>query len=166
MTSKSAQNNPGDHHNRIRLEKLCPKVVSDRQNAGRMPSKRRFLHFRPIIENPGLNVNFSPSPGVITPQSTIGFGQRILIRSIKWLRDPPILSWHKMGGFRMASSLTQRDNPKTFVWNLPIICCPLEAPAARFPQRTFSALPLLTNALGILNLMESSLRASPPLNFI
>ena len=51
---------PQDHHNRIRLEKLCPKVVSDPQNAGRMSSKRRFLHFRPIIENPGLNVNFSP----------------------------------------------------------------------------------------------------------
>ena len=48
---------PWDPHNRIRLEKLCPKVVSDRQNAGRMTSKRRFWHFRPIIENPGLNVN-------------------------------------------------------------------------------------------------------------
>ena len=49
-----------DHHNRIRLEKLCPKVVSDRQNAGRMPSKRRFLHFCPIIENCLLYT--SPSP--------------------------------------------------------------------------------------------------------
>ena len=48
---------PWDPHNRIRLEKLCPKVVSDRQNAGRMTSKQRFWHFRPIIENPGLNVN-------------------------------------------------------------------------------------------------------------
>ena len=48
---------PRDPHNRIRLEKLCPKVVSDPQNAGRMTSKRRFGHFRPIIENPALNVN-------------------------------------------------------------------------------------------------------------
>ena len=31
---------PSDHHNRIRLEQLCPKVVSDRQNAGRMTSKQ------------------------------------------------------------------------------------------------------------------------------
>ena len=30
---------PRDPHNRIRLEKLCPKVVSDRQTVGRMPSK-------------------------------------------------------------------------------------------------------------------------------
>ena len=48
---------PWDPHNRIRLEKLCPNVVSDRQNAGRMTSKRRFWHFCPIIENPALNVN-------------------------------------------------------------------------------------------------------------
>ena len=60
---KKCSKRPWDPHNRIRLEKLCPKVVSDPQNAGRMPSKRRFLHFRPIMENPGhpgLNVNFSP----------------------------------------------------------------------------------------------------------
>ena len=50
---------PWDPHNRIRLEKLCPKMVSDRQNAGRMTSKRRFWHFRPIIENRVLNVNDS-----------------------------------------------------------------------------------------------------------
>ena len=50
---------PRDPHNRIRFEKLCPKVVSDRQNAGRMTSKRRFWHFRPIIENRALNVNVS-----------------------------------------------------------------------------------------------------------
>ena len=30
---------PWDPHNRIRLEKLCPEVVSDRQKAGRMTSK-------------------------------------------------------------------------------------------------------------------------------
>ena len=79
---------PWDPHNRIRLETLCPKVVSDRQNAGRMPSKRRFLYCCPIRENPALNVNFSPQPwGHFTPRSTIGFGQRILIRSIKWLCD-------------------------------------------------------------------------------
>ena len=50
---------PRDPQNRIRLEKLCPKVVSDRKMAGRMTSKRRFWHFRPIIENPALNVNDS-----------------------------------------------------------------------------------------------------------
>ena len=50
---------PRDPHNRIRLEKLCPKVVSDRQNAGRMPSKQLFWHFRRIIENRALNVNDS-----------------------------------------------------------------------------------------------------------
>ena len=49
---------PRDHHDRIRLEKLCPNVVSDCQNAGRMTSKHRFWHFRPTIENPGQNVNF------------------------------------------------------------------------------------------------------------
>ena len=76
---------PWDPHSRIRLEKLCPKVVSDCQNAGRMPSKRRFLHFRPIMENPGLNVNFSPqSWGHSTPNSTICFEQRVILRSIKW----------------------------------------------------------------------------------
>ena len=53
---------PRDPHNGIRLEKLCPKVISDPQNAGGMPSKRRFLHFRPIMENLGLNVNFHPQP--------------------------------------------------------------------------------------------------------
>ena len=76
---------PLDPHNRILLEKLCPKVVSDCQNAGRMTSKRRFWHFRPIIENPGLNVNVSPqSWGHSTPNSTICFGQRVILRSIKW----------------------------------------------------------------------------------
>ena len=81
---------PRDPHNRIRLEKLCPKVVTDRQNARRMTSKQRFWHFRLIMENPGLNVIFSPKPwGQPTPQTTIGFGQRILSRSIKWLGDPP-----------------------------------------------------------------------------
>ena len=50
---------PRDTHNRVRLEKTSPKVVSDRKMAGRMPSKQRFRHFRPIIENPGLNVNDS-----------------------------------------------------------------------------------------------------------
>ena len=54
---------PQDPHNRIRLEKLWPKVVSDRQKAGRMPSKRRFCYFCPIIENPALNVNVSPLGG-------------------------------------------------------------------------------------------------------
>ena len=48
---------PWDPHNRIRLEKLCPKVVSDLQNAARMTSKRRFWDVCPIIENPALNVN-------------------------------------------------------------------------------------------------------------
>ena len=56
---KKCSKRPWDPHNRIRLEKLCPKVVSDRQNAGRMPSKRRFWHFRPIHENLGPNVNDS-----------------------------------------------------------------------------------------------------------
>ena len=37
---KKCPKRPRDPHNRIRLEKLCPKVVSDRQNAGRMTSKR------------------------------------------------------------------------------------------------------------------------------
>ena len=50
---------PRDPHNRIRLEKLCPKVVSNRKMAGRMTSKRRFRDSRPIIENPGPNVNDS-----------------------------------------------------------------------------------------------------------
>ena len=54
---KKCSKRPRDPHNQIRLEKLCPKVVSDRQNAGRMTSKRRFWHFRPIIENRALNVN-------------------------------------------------------------------------------------------------------------
>ena len=54
---------PRDPHNRIRLEKLCPKVVSDRKMAGRMPSKRRFRDFRPIHKNQVLNVNFSQSRG-------------------------------------------------------------------------------------------------------
>ena len=76
---------PRDPLNRIRLEKLCPKVVSDCQNAGRMTSKRRFWHFRPTIENPGQNVHFPPQPwGHSTPNSTICFGQRVILRSIKW----------------------------------------------------------------------------------
>ena len=54
---KKLSKRPRDPHNRIRLEKLCPKVVSDLQNAGRMPSKRRFRYFRPIRENQALNVN-------------------------------------------------------------------------------------------------------------
>ena len=58
---KKLPNKSRDPHDRIHLQKLCPKVVSDRQNAGRMASKRRFQHFRPIIENPGLNVNFFPT---------------------------------------------------------------------------------------------------------
>ena len=105
---KKRPKRPRDSHNRIRLEKLCPKVILDRQNAGRMPSKRRFLYCCPIRENPALNVNFCPKPwGHSTPQSTIGFGQRILIRSIKWLGAPPILSWHKMGGCQStATALT------------------------------------------------------------
>ena len=57
---KKCSKRPWDPHNRIRLEKLCPKVVSDRQNAGRMPSKWRFWHFRSIRENRALNVNVSP----------------------------------------------------------------------------------------------------------
>ena len=52
---------PWDPHNRIRLEKLCPKVVSNPKMAGRMTSKRRFWDVRPIIENPALNVNFAHS---------------------------------------------------------------------------------------------------------
>ena len=60
---KKGSKRPRDPHNRIRLEKLCPKVVSDRQNAGRMPSKRRFWDFRPIYENQALNVNVSPLGG-------------------------------------------------------------------------------------------------------
>ena len=36
---KKLSKRPQDPHNRIRLEKLCPKAVSDRQNAGRMTSK-------------------------------------------------------------------------------------------------------------------------------
>ena len=40
---------PRDPHNRIRLEKLCPKVVSDRKMVGRMPSRRRFWDFLPMI---------------------------------------------------------------------------------------------------------------------
>ena len=56
---KKLSKRPRDHHNRISLEKLCPKVVSDPQNAGRMTSKPRFLDFRPIHENRALNVNDS-----------------------------------------------------------------------------------------------------------
>ena len=52
---------PWDPHNQIRLEKLCPNVVSDRTIAGWMTSKRRFWHVRPIHENPTLNVRFSQS---------------------------------------------------------------------------------------------------------
>ena len=55
---------PRDPHNRIRLEKLFPKVVSDRQNAGRMTSKRRFWHFCLIRENRALNVNPKWSPWI------------------------------------------------------------------------------------------------------
>ena len=61
---KKCSKRPRDPHNRIRLEKLCPKVVSDRQNAGRMTSKRRFWHFCPIIENRALNVNLKWSPWI------------------------------------------------------------------------------------------------------
>ena len=43
------------------------------------------VDFRPIMQNPGLNVNFSPqSWGQSTPNSTICFGQRVILRSIKW----------------------------------------------------------------------------------
>ena len=56
---KRCSKRPRDPHNRIRLEKLCPKVVSDRKMAGRMSSKGRFRDFRPIHENPALNVNDS-----------------------------------------------------------------------------------------------------------
>ena len=62
LTSKSAQNGPGTLIIGFALKN--PKVVSDRQNAGRMPSKRRFWHFRPIRENPGLNVNLKWSPWI------------------------------------------------------------------------------------------------------
>ena len=82
---------PRDPHNRIRLEKLCPKVVSDRQNAGRMPSKRRFWDFRPIRENPALNVNFSRIGPTV--RSTIA---PILMAKVD-PRDPPILGRYKLG---------------------------------------------------------------------
>ena len=65
---KKCSKRPWDPHNRIRLEKLCPKVVSDHQNAGRMPSKQRFWHCRPIRENRALNVNFF-NPGTPPPLS-------------------------------------------------------------------------------------------------
>ena len=70
---------PQDPHNQIRLEKLCPKVVSDRQNAGRMTSKQWFWHFRPIIENQALNVNFYQSRA-LSEGAHAGFatGQAIL----------------------------------------------------------------------------------------
>ena len=42
---------PWDPHNRIRLEKLCPKVVSDLQNAGRMSSKQGFSDFRIFVRS-------------------------------------------------------------------------------------------------------------------
>ena len=58
---KKLSTQPWDPHHRIRLEKLCPEVVSDRKMAGRMPSKRRFWDLRLIIENLALNVNFSQS---------------------------------------------------------------------------------------------------------
>ena len=65
---------PWDPHNRIRLEKLCPKVVSNRKMTARMTSKRRFWDFRPIHENQALNVNFSPSghPPLSGPQPSKG----------------------------------------------------------------------------------------------
>ena len=97
---------PRDPHNRIRLEKLCPKVVSDRQNAGRMTSKRRFWHFRPIRESRALNVNF-PRIGP-TVRSTIA---PILMAKVD-LRDPPILGGHKLGGYPFAHAKIHRTNQK------------------------------------------------------
>ena len=81
-----------DPQNRIRLEKLRPKVVSDRKMAGRMPSKRGFWHFRPIRENRALNVNFSRIGPTV--RSTIA---PILMAKVD-PRDPPILGGHKLGG--------------------------------------------------------------------
>ena len=93
---KKLSKRPRDPHNRMRLEQLCPKVVSDRQNAGRMPSKQRFLHFRPIMENPGLNVNFSPKPwGHSTPQSTIP----VRAKRTPDLEKIDIQSWVLIGSF-------------------------------------------------------------------
>ena len=86
---------PQDPHNRILLEKLCPKVVSDHQNAGRMTSKRRFWDFLPIIENPALNVNFLNLP----PLSEGGILQKIL-KNACW-RVPSTLC--AQAGFLLAS---------------------------------------------------------------
>ena len=38
IMNKKWSKRPRDPHNRIRLEKLCPKVVAVRKTAGRMPS--------------------------------------------------------------------------------------------------------------------------------
>ena len=85
---------PWDPENRIRLEKLCPKVVSDRQKAGRMTSKRRFWHFRPIRENRALNVNVSPLGGVKG-----GFWPH-------WARTPHVQ--RRAGGIRLGMSRLDR----------------------------------------------------------
>ena len=83
--------------------------------------KTTIFAFSSDHRGPCSECQFFPQPwGHSTPQSTIGFGQRVIIRSIKWLRDPPILSWHKMGGSILASlSLGvkwQTDHP-TDTWS-------------------------------------------------
>ena len=110
-----------DPHNRIRLEKLCPKVVLDRQKAGRMPSKRRFWHFCPIIENQALNVNISQSS---TPLPFWGWGWMLqkIVRpqtcfppySPTSMYDPPgICSAHTGGGLvSMSLLLRSRTRPR------------------------------------------------------
>ena len=69
--------------------------IWDRQNAGQMTSKRRFLHFRPIMENLGLNVNLKWFPWIRQgsrrdPRPFKVFHPNRPFYSLKWVeRSPP-----------------------------------------------------------------------------
>ena len=106
---KKLSKRPRDPHNRIRLEKLCPKVVSDRKMAGRMPSKRRLRDFRPMIEKSGRNVN--------VPTWLSSFGDVWQDVSARLANDnprrvPPCLAEAKPGG--SLSHDVEFDAPMSF----------------------------------------------------
>ena len=90
---KKCSKRPWDPHNRIRLEKLCPKVLSDRQIAGRMTSKRRFWTSCPIIENQALNDLIPAKLDRRSPWGRVLDLSRGLIGTI----HPPILAEHMAG---------------------------------------------------------------------
>ena len=77
LTSKSGRNYPGTLIIGFALKNFAQKWSADRQNAGRMTSKQRFWHFRPIHENPGPNVNDSPAE-LVLETSGQGLGFEIL----------------------------------------------------------------------------------------